>query len=364
VTLWDVYMTHYRHAGKKRWQQLVRSGEGLGEDAYSRLLAEPAPLRWGLAEELCKTSRQRAAQDPKEALGLAEIAGDLAKVAPVNVAGERARHELLALTWACAANAHRNADHLEEARAAMHEAGHYLQEGHPLLLGLMPNILSFRASIEFWERRYEDSLATIDSALSHNPVNSVRPRLLVQRSNLLTTVFDRALEGLAALDEAVPIIDQRSEPRLWLAAVVQQLLVLTQLGRMEEAEALLPQVRGLAGASPADRIQLRWIEARLAYGQGRQDRAEMLYHEITRGFLQHNLAFSAAVVTLELCHFLMEQGRLEEVATLAASTLEEFHRQKVHPEFVSALALVEQAVLGQNLTLEVLAKARTLLHHS
>ena len=37
------------------------------------------------------------------------------------------------------------------------------------------------------------------------------------------------------------------------------------------------------------------------------------------------------------------------------------HRQRVESQFVSALALVEQAVAGQRLTAEILRKARALV---
>lgn len=365
VTLWDVYMAHYRHAGRERWQQLVRSGKGLGEDAYSRLLAEPAPLRWGLVEELCETSRQRAAQDPKEALELAELARALAKVAPIRIAGERARQELLALTWACAANAQRHADHLEEARAALRETERHLEEAHPLLLGVLPSILSLRASLQFFERRFRLALETVAEALALEPQGSLHARLLIQQSNLLISIGGRAEEALEPLQQAIPLIERTKDPRLWYAAVVQQLLLLTGLGRFDEADLMIPEVLALVGrdAPPVDTLRVKWIQARVALGHAKNDRAEALFREAREGFLAHGVAYVASLVTLELCHLLMEQGRLDEVATLAASTLEEFHRQKVQPEFVSALGLVEQAVLGQRLTLEVLTRARTLLHH-
>ncbi len=362
-TLWDIYLAHYRLAGKVRWLELVQAGKLEEEDPLPALIVEPAALRWGLAEGMCETSRQQGALDPSEALRLAGIARDLAKIAPVDIAGLRARHELLALTWATEANAHRNADCLEKAREAMSAARPHLEAAHPLMLGLLPTILSFQASLEFWERLFEKAMDTVTEALALEPEGLLRARLLVKRGNLLVSIGGRATEALEPLNEALPLIDRESEPRLWLAALAQQLLLLTELNRLKEAEALLPQALALIGqgASEVDALQLRWVEARIASGAGAQSRAEGLYDTARKGFLGHGLAYRGALVTLELCHLLMEQGRLEEVKTLAASTLAEFHRQKVQPEFVSALALVEQAVKGQRLSLEVLNKARGLL---
>jgi len=360
-TLWDIYLAHYRHAGKVRWLELVKAGELREGDPLLVLVAEPAPLRWGLVEGMCETSRQQGALNPPEALELAGIARKLGQWAPIKIAGRRAQHELLALTWAVEANAHRNADRLEEARVAMRRVDHHVEEAHPPLLGLVPEILSFRASLEFRELRYDKAMASVTEALAWNPREAVRARLLVQCGNIFVSEGGQAAEALKPLQEAVSLIDQVAEPRLWFAAMVQQLLLVTELGRLEEAESLLAKLGQLEGAAPVDLIRLRWAEARLATGQSGARGAEALYSRVIQGFLQHKLALSATVATLELCHLLMEQGRLQEVKTLAASTLAEFHRQKVQPEFVSALALVEQAVKGQRLSLEVLNKARGLL---
>jgi tetratricopeptide (TPR) repeat protein len=244
----------------------------------------------------------------------------------------------------------------------MEKAMGHLASARPALLGLAPAILSFKVSLEFWERQFQEALETVAEALTLEPVGSLRARLLVKRANVLVTLR-RPAEAMENLVQALPAIDRQKDPRLWLCAVEHQLLILTEQRRLEEAEELLPEARRLVieDATPIDALRLRWVETRLAVGRRELARAEALYQEVRDGFLNHRLAFSAAVVTLELCRLLLEQGRLEEVKTEAASTLQEFHRQKVAPEFISALVLVEQAVLGQRLTLRVLQQARNLL---
>ncbi len=362
VTLWDLYQTHYRWLGRCRWQEVWARFSDSPEEAFAVLRAEKPPLHWGLVEAACETSRQLAPLDGKTALVLARSASDTACRITIEVLGERCREELLALTWATVGNAHRVLDQLESAREAMTRAQEHLERAHPPLLRLAPRILSLRVSLEYWDRHFSQALRTTIEALGLDPEPTLRGQLLVNQARILTDLR-RSPEALACLQEAITLIRREEDSRLWCCAVHNQLLVLSELGRLDEAKALLRRVRSLIlkEAVPLDALKVQWVEARIAMGCGDARRAESLYRQVRDGFLKHNLPYRAAVVTLELCRLLLEQGRLEEVKTEAASTLQEFHRQKVAPEFISALVLVEQAVLGQRLTLRVLQQARNLL---
>jgi tetratricopeptide (TPR) repeat protein len=362
TTLWDVYLAHFRWVGLHRWQEIQAETSSAAEALVAALVRALPSLRWGLVEGICETSRLLTAGDPASARTLAQVARDLARKAPVNIAGERAREELIAFAWATEANACRAQDDVDSARAAMDQALDHLERARPSLLNLVPAILSLRVSLEFWERDFQQALETVAEALAFAPSSSLRARLLVNRAHILVTLR-RPDEALESLQEALPAIDQKEDSRLWCCAVENQLLILTELERLDEAETLLPEVQRLVAedATDVDAHQVQWVEARIAAGRGALSQAESLYQETRSGFLNHSRPYRAAVVTLELCRLLLEQGRLEEVKTEAASTLQELHRQKVAPEFISALVLVEQAVLGQRLTLRVLQQARNLL---
>jgi len=362
VRYWDLYLAHFRWAGERQWRVAQEEApEGL-DAALMRLPEEPSPLDWGLVEAVCESSRRLAASDQKCALRLAHAALNRARRAPVDVLGKGCRHELRALAWATLANAHRAHDQLEEARKAMAKATRQLERGRPHLLGLAPAVLSFRADLEFWEHQPQASLDTLAQALAMKPADTLRARLLVKRSSRLIAVGD-SLAALESLREAVPLIDRLGEPRLWYCVIQHQLFILTEMGRFDEAGRLLPEVQGLvaAGNTPIHQTHVHWIEARMASGLGDPQTAETLYLEVRQEFLTQGLAYRAAIVTLELAELLLPQGRLEEVRRLATGTLEEFQRQGVESRFISALALVEQAVIGQRLTVEILRKARALV---
>jgi tetratricopeptide (TPR) repeat protein len=361
VTYFDLYLAHYRWSGGLRWRELC-AASGSPDEALRALPGPSSADDWGIVEALCEASRRLAASDHEAAVRCATAAVERAERVPVDVLGKQCRHELQALALATVANAHRAHDHLPEARLAMAQALTNLEAGKPHLLGLATVVLSLRSGLEFWEAQYEQAVQTLDEALEADPPPSLRARLLVQRTNTLITLKD-ATGALLSLEEALPLIDREADPRLWYCALEHQLFILTELGRLDEAAALLPAVRALVGenGTPIHQTQVRWVEARLAAGQGDLAAAEDLYHEVRRAFLGHQLAYSAAIVTLELAELLLEQGRLEEVEIHAASTLEEFRRQRAESQYIGALTLVEQAVARQRLTLKILRQARGLV---
>ncbi len=362
VRYWDLYLAHFRWMGAREWQVAQEEATEGPDSALVKLPKEPSPLDWGLVEAICESSRRLAASDQECAMGLAHAALNRARRTPVDVLGKGCRHELRALAWATLANAHRAQDQLEETRNAMAKATRQLDRGRPHLLGLVPAVLSFRSDLEFWEHQPQTSLDTLAQALAMKPSDTLHARLLIQRSSRFIALGD-SLAALESLREAAPLIDRHLESGLWYCVVQHQLFILTELGQFEEAGTLLPEVQRLvaAGNTLTHQTHVHWIEARMAAGLGDSPTAEPLYHQVRQEFLGQGLAYRAAIVTLELAELLLPQGRLEEVRRLATGTLEEFQRQGVESRFVSALALVEQAVIGQRLTLEILRKARALV---
>ncbi len=363
TTLWDVYLAHYRWEGQRRWQQWEKElVPGNLKEAFARLEQAPRPLLWGLVEGLCETSRRLARSDCPTAEALGHQAVQLARKAPLDVLDSQCRDELTALAFATLANAYRVQDKVRKARVAMDLASTLLNRAPSHPLGLTAVVLSLRASLECWERRYVDSLDTLQDALALVEPSTLWARIQVQIGYLCVCV-GKPLEALDHLQNALGILDPAEDSHLWLCATQNQLWVLTEIGRHHEALELLPDMQRLAleVAGSAEKLRMRWVEARLAVGQDHIKEAEALYSSIQHDFLDAGLTYSAALVTLELARLLFDQGRLEEVKAQVVSTLAEFQRQQVEPELIGALALLEEAALGQRLTLELLRQARQLI---
>lgn|GEM_PF-1303898 len=361
TTVEDIYLAHFRHLGGEFWKSLLPALTATMEPVLMQILAVPQALRWGVAEAMCETSRKLASSDRTQALAVAQAALVVAKAAPLDFLRSDNREELSALAYATLANAFRILDRNREARLAMDEAGVHFSRCGAGLLGLEPRYLSLRASLEFDECHYDQALSTLATAIAHPNAaqRELYSSLLIQRSSIRIWQDQPAL-AVPDLEAAVALLQPDQHPELWCYAMQQRLLLATELKDWEEAEALLPEVerRLREIGDEFHLIRLRWSQARLAEGRDQLEAAEALYLRVREAFLHHGLSYNAALVTVELAALLLRQGRLEEVKTYAAETATEFERQGVEPELIGALTLLEQAVLGQRLTVELLARLR------
>ncbi len=365
TTVEDIYLANFRHLGGEFWKSLLPSLTPAMEPVLKQILAAPQALRWGVAEAMCETSRKVAFSDRSQALPIARAALKVAAAVPLDFLRSENREELLTLSHASVANALRMLDQTQDARVVMDEAEEHSARIGSGVLGLTPRYLSLRASLETWERRYDSVLSTLAEAITHPQAagGELRARLFIQRSTV-RLLQDQPAVAVPDLEAAVSHLDPDQHPELWCYAMQQRLLLATELKNWEEAEALLPEVerRLREIGDEFHLIRLRWSQARLAEGRDQPEAAEALYLRTREAFLHHGLSYNAALVTVELAALLLRQGRLEEVKTYAAETAAEFESQGVEPELIGALTLLEQAVLGQRLTLELLARIRRQIH--
>ena len=359
-TLNELFLADSRWQAHLHWNEL----EPLLAEPRTMLrkaMTLPTACRWGLTETFCETSRQFASKNRGLSLHLARSAVLLARSAPLDPMSKDARAELLALAHATFANALRAWDRTHLARRAMNRALGYLAEQNTHPLNLTSLILSLNATLQIWERRYISAHATLSRALDKCPQsNSVlMARLLIQRSSLVIYEEDYG-SAVQDLDVALGLLNSDDQPLLWSGAILNRLLIATQLHQWQEVEDLLPGVRRRLSqlGEEVNLIRLGWCEARLAMGQDQQAKAETIYLRVRDGFLRRQLGYHAALVTIELAHLLFEQGRLEQVKQYALETAAEFKRQGVEPELVGALALLEKAVTAQRLTVQLLERIR------
>ena len=135
--------------------------------------------------------------------------------------------------------------------------------------------------------------------------------------------------AIATLEEAEPHVDPEREPRLWLCLRHNLLDYLSKIGRFEEAEEMLPEVKRLS-CKELDRIRLRWAEGRIAAGLGRTQQGIDLLTQVRAEFVSRKIWFDAALVTLELAVVFLRQGRTDMVKTLAVHLAPIFQSNGVH----------------------------------
>lgn len=157
-------------------------------------------------------------------------------------------------------------------------------------------------------------------------------------------------------------MDPRQESRLWFALRFQLTVNLCHLKRHAEAEALLPEVRGLAAqlGNDLDLVRVLWLEGRTAAGMGRQKEAIAALSRVREEFISRGIAADAALASLEVAILYLEQKRSVDVKMLARQMTPIFQAQGIHRETLAALRLFCQAAGDETVTVEM---ARSLIEY-
>lgn len=353
----DLNLARSRAEAPRLWESL----RDLPQSRRLALTREGNPfLSWGFCELLCDKSKALGAKEANEAVDLAELAVLIADHIADDESEDRWMYQLRAFAWSHLGNARRVKGDLKSAEAAFAMADQWWDagdEGTGDALGYRPVLLDLKASLRNNQGRRSDALVLLDEAYDIHLLAGDRHRagrVLVNESYVLLEMgdLDRAIPLLQKAEE---LIDPEREPRLMLCARHNLLDNLSKAGRFAEARALLPQVRELSrsAGSQLDRVRLRWVEARIAAGLGEPDEARQAFSEAQRGLLDQRIAYDAALVSLEMATFLLQEGRTAEVRELAREMIPIFQAQDIHREALAALAVFQAAAALDSATLEL-----------
>ncbi len=200
-------------------------------------------------------------------------------------------------------------------------------------------------------RRFPDAISLIEQEAALWDALGEREQAAERRVSLaLYTSYDGdPRRALTLLCRVLPEIDPKRNPELALAAAHNVLWFMTDLGWFECASRLLPLIRPLyeKNGRHLNRLRLRWLEGRVAAGQGQRGTAYRMFAEAREGFLLAGLAFPASMVAIDIALFWADEGRFEDVAAIARELLSTFRALGVPREGVAALLLVEEAAEAQ-----------------
>jgi transcriptional regulator with XRE-family HTH domain len=320
---------------------------------------------WALAERLCEESVRAGAHRADKAVELANLGLRVAELAP---GSESWRSCLLGWAWAFMANARRVEGDLPGAEEGFLRSDRLLEVGSSadpdLLDATRP--LDLKASLRRYQRCFGEALVLLEQALKANGSNEARGRILIKKANTLE-LMDDSEGAITELRQAALLLKDSKEVRLPWTARYTLAVNLWQLGRFEEAEALLPEVHtgAVAMANELDLIRTLWLEGGVAAGLGRREQALTSLEQVRLYFNKNQIAYDAALVSLELAVLYLEEGRIAETRTLSEEMFWIFKAQGVHQEALAALRLFSAAASKEEATAELarrvagyLAKAR------
>ncbi len=338
-----------RQAALSLWPRLLRRPP----KERRALLRKSREYRgWAVCELACQESLKAAPHSAERALEYAELAVEIARLAP----GEDLfRRRLQGYAEAHLGNAHRAHGSPRAADEAFIRARPLWKAGAPGDPGLLneARVLGLESSLLFDLRRFSEALRLLDQAMTVDR-NGETKYLLVNRARILEQLGDYDA-AIATLRQATPLVDEQQEPRLRFGLSFNLICNLLHLQRFAEGEALLPGVRALAErlGQSLDLVRTLWLEGWVAAGQGRRQEAIAALEQVTREFTRFQIPFDAALAGLELAALYLEEGRAAEVRSLADELVAIFKAQAVHREALAALTLFYKAAAKETATAEL-----------
>jgi tetratricopeptide (TPR) repeat protein/transcriptional regulator with XRE-family HTH domain len=341
----------HRHAHRRaavRWRRF--QGRPPGEQAWL-VAGTRSHQEWAFCVKLCEESARAAAGDATRALDLAE----LALTAAERAAGDEAwRSRLKGYAWLFLANARRVKGDLPGSDLAF-DTSKVLWEAGADLEGRLDvsRRYSLEASLRIKQDRFTEAACLLDKAARLAHPSAVGP-LLIQKANLQEDLGDYAT-ALATLYEARGCLHADQDPQNWLVLHFNLAVNLWHLERFEAARALLPQLRALAAELGAGLrlVRVLWLEGRIAAGLGEREMAVRVLEQVRQALGARQIAYDAALVTLELAVLYLEEGRTAEVQRVARELAWVFARQGIEQETKNAAWLFCQAVKHERATVEL-----------
>jgi tetratricopeptide (TPR) repeat protein len=344
-------LTQERREASELWAELEPQSP---EERRTRIWNDPRCQTWGLFELLIDRSHQTLPQEPRTAENLARLALDAAEQLDASRYGAPAVEAAKARAWIHLANTFRVLSEYRQAEQAFQTAELHFSRSwlDPLDEGLL---LESKAILRRIQDRSGEALEMLDTAIAiYREINEphVQGRALQGKGVTLQYRNDPELAA-ECYRESLFLLDGAREPRLVVVGQCNLILCLHETGRSAEAAALVENARRLVAemGKRSDRLRLDWIAGRVAIAIGREMEAERLFLEIRDAFVEDDLAYDAALISLDLSALYARQGRTADVKLLAAEILPIFRSREVHREALAALIAFEQAAEREQLTL-------------
>jgi len=328
------------------WERIRR----YPHEGRSALIAEvPDFHTWAFSELLAHESAEAASDSAASALDLAQEALEVAERIP----GDKARRSRSrGYARGHLGNAQRVQGDLDAASRSFALSDEEWKAGAGCAGDLLDEarLLHLKASLRTAQRLLPEALELVDQALATGGPG-MKGRLLIKKA-MVYAKQDELSRAVTTLEKAEPHVDPEREPRLWLCLRHNLLDYLSKIGRFQEAEEMLPEVKSLV-RKELDRIRLRWAEGRIAAGLGRTQQGIDHLTQVRAEFVSKKIWFDAALVTMELTVVFLRQGRTDMVKTLAVHLGPIFKANGVEPEAMAALILFRKAADQEKVTLDL-----------
>jgi tetratricopeptide (TPR) repeat protein len=280
--------------------------------AWLHALAGVAPGLQGseLLEALLDRAWSLRHEKPIEMVRISRLAVLTAGGLNADAGGDPQVADLKCAAWACLGNASRIVGDVAQAQESLDHAAALFEAGTGDSL-LRARLYDFQASLESARGRHDLALIALDAVVDiqrDRGDQHLEGRALISKG-LQAGYAGRPRQALRLTREGLDLIDQERDPDLVLNAFHNLLWFQVESGRPREAQRFLEAHRDrLAAASETQRLDLLWLEGRIAAALNRTGYAQSLLDSAYQSFETAGLAHKAANVTIDLAALAIRQG--------------------------------------------------------
>ncbi len=253
--------------------------------------------------------------------------------------------DLRARTWGQLGNALRVIGRLREAEKALAVSERYAASGTGDRT-LNVELLNWKGSLCTYQRRFTAAFDLLDQAIvacREIGESKLLPSCLIRKA-IATVYSGDPHSSIALLDQAIPLIEP-SDQRLLLAALHNLIFSYVEAGRLQEALALFPQAKSLSDEIRDELANLRliWQEGKILFELDLLEEAEARFSRARTGFTERDLAYPAAVVSLDLAAVYIRLGLSSQTRRIVADVLPIFSSLQVGRDLLASLIELQKA---------------------
>ena len=320
---------HEEQRAADLWHQL----DGMPQDRRLLLVQNHRRFQtWGLFQYVLTKARLVVSLSPLEAIELADLALAIAG-RPLGVSDALA-WDLCGTALVARANAERFLCEFEAAKTTFERAWAALENGTgDLLERATAHTLHARLLRDLGE--FDEALVDLAAArVIYRRVSDAynQGRTLLQEADLLGVLDPRA--GIRKIEEALPLLKNRSEPRLEIMAFGRLAWFLDDAGKPWEALSVYDRSASLyRGLNDTYALICRyWLGGRIYRGLCDPAQAEDLTLRAWEGFRDLRYTHDLAVCSLDLAQLYLLQHRAEEAKRMMHELAPVLHEAGLHPD--------------------------------
>jgi tetratricopeptide (TPR) repeat protein len=299
-----------------------------------------------LVPPLIERSHAARYADPESMLHWAQLARSIAVRSGAEAVGNATRlADLKGRAWGHYGNALRVNGRLREAEAAMVTAQAYLEAGtgDPTIKA---RLFEQAASLYSFQRRFEAAIAAlVEAAEIYRQLGETNAfaRTLVQEATALLYAGDPD-RAVRLLNQAIPLMDHEGDPHLLLVACHNLVRCYIDLDQPERALSIYSESRDLYKEFGDSLILLRagWQEGQLLRDLGHLRAAETVLLRARQGFMDRNLMYEVALVSLDLAALYVKLKSVEDLKETVIATVPIFRALQVDREALASLLQLQQ----------------------